>query len=78
MTGESSEGFLTAEQMRSCLFAEMTTTVVDCELNEMLKALDKDNDGKIKVDDFVRLLTSENTIIKEDGEARCADVCIIL
>ena len=79
MTGESSEGVLTAEQMRTCLFAEMRTNYVDIELNEMLKALDQDNDGKIKVDDFVRLLTNENSIIKEDGEnSRCGDSCVIL
>ena len=79
MTGESSEGVLTAEQMRRCLFAEMRTSYVDIELNEMLKALDQDNDGKIKVDDFVRLLTKENSIIKEEGEgSRCSDSCTIL
>ncbi len=79
MTGESPEGVLTAEQMRSCLFAEMRTNIVDTELNEMLRALDKDNDGKVKVDDFVRLLT-DNAIIKEDEVTTyCANFnCAIL
>ena len=79
MTGESAEGVMTAEQIRQCLFAEMRTNLVDLELNEMLKALDQDNDGKIKVDDFIRLLTSENAIIKEEEVACCADLkCVIL
>lgn len=79
MTGETGENEMTAEQMRKCLFAEMRTNLVDLELNEMLKALDQDNDGKIKVDDFVRLLTSENAIIKEDDVVSCADLhCVIL
>ena len=83
MTGESSDGVLTAEQMRRCLFAEMKNNYVDTELNEMLKALDQDNDGKIKVDDFVRLLTNENSIIKDDRDGggsnlRCGDSCVIL
>ena len=57
----------------------MKNNCIDIELNEMLKALDQDNDGKIKVDDFIRLLTQENSIIKEDGgNSRCGDSCIIL
>ena len=57
----------------------MKNNCIDIELNEMLKALDQDNDGKIKVDDFIRLLTQENSIIKEDGgNSRCGDSCVIL
>ena len=79
MVGESStEGVLTAEQMRSCLFAEMRTNCVDVELAEMLTALDLDNDGKVKVDDFVRLLTTENAIIKEADNWNCVEHCTIL
>ena len=79
MVGESSsEGVLTAEQMRQCLFAEMRTNYVDVELAEMLTALDLDNDGKVKVDDFVRLLTTENAIIKETQNWNCVENCIIL
>ena len=79
MVGESStEGVLTAEQMRSCLFAEMRTNYVDVELAEMLTALDLDNDGKVKVDDFVRLLTTENAIIKEADNWNCVEHCTIL
>ena len=75
----NSDGVLTAEQMRTHLFAEMKNNCIDIELNEMLKALDQDNDGKIKVDDFIRLLTQENSIIKEDGgNSRCGDSCVIL
>ena len=60
MTGESSEGVLTAEQMRRCLFAEMRTSYVDIELNEMLKALDQDNDGKVTKEEFVNACLSQN------------------
>ena len=75
----NSDGVLTAEQMRTHLFAEMKNNCIDIELNEMLKALDQDNDGKIKVDDFIRLLTQENSTIKEDGgNSRCGDSCVIL
>ena len=75
----NADGVLTAEQMRTHLFAEMKNNCIDIELNEMLKALDQDNDGKIKVDDFIRLLTQENSIIKEDGgNSRCGDSCVIL
>jgi len=60
------------------------------ELNEMLKALDQDIDGKGKFSDFIRLLTCENFIIKDDrahwskdilgvcrdGSRRCSSSCI--
>ena len=55
----------------------MRSSCVDVELNEMLEALDQDNDGKIKVDDFVRLLTTENAIIKENRWS-CVEKCVIL
>ena len=78
MTGKSSNGVLTTEQMRRCLFVEMRTKYYGIELNEMLKALDQDIDGKGKFSDFIRLLTCENFIIKDDrdGSRRCGSSCI--
>ena len=78
MVGESPEGVMTAEQIRQCLFAEMRSSYVDVELNEMLNALDQDNDGKIKVEDFVRLLTTENAMIKENRWSCGGEKCVIL
>ena len=77
MTAETSDGVLTSEEMRRCLFAEMKTSCAENELKEMLKALDQDNDGKVKMEDFVRLLSTHDSIDVQE-ESSCAEYCVIL
>ncbi len=71
---------MTAEQMKRCLFAEMKTTTAEVELEEMLSALDLDNDGKVRMDDFLRLLATEESLMQEDSNNQnCVDkMCAIL
>jgi Ca2+-binding EF-hand superfamily protein len=78
MAADSSEGVMTAEQMRRCLFAEMKSNCAEVELEEMLLALDLDNDGKVRMDDFVRLLATEHSQLVREETPNCADKCIIL
>ena len=59
MAADSEEEVITAEQMKRCLMcAEVKTTEV--ELEEMLDALDLDHDGKVRMEDFVRLLVTDH------------------
>ena len=69
-----SGGVITADQMkRGLLCAEVKTS--PNELEEMLQALDLDHDGKVHLEDFVRLLVNEQT--NYTSKSSC-DRCLIL
>ena len=78
MAADSSDGVMTAEEMRRYLFSEVKTSYADHELQEMFTALDQDNDGKVKMEDFVRLLATENSVDVQDESPNCAEYCVIL
>ena len=70
---EDSPGVITADQMkRGLLFGEVKTS--QNELDEMLQALDLDHDGKVQLEDFVRLLVNE----QEMAQKSTCDKCVIL
>ena len=78
MAADSSDGVMTADEMRRYLFSEVKTSYADHELQEMFTALDQDNDGKVKMEDFVRLLATENSVDVQDDSPNCAEYCVIL
>ena len=74
MADDSEEGLtITADQMKASLMcAEAKTSEV--EIEEMLKALDLDHDGKVRMDDFVRLLVNDQKFPQQQS----CDKCVIL
>lgn len=81
MAPDSSEGGMTADQMRRCLFSEVKAACSEVELEEMLSALDLDQDGIVRMDDFVRLLATEKKSLlnnEQKSSVNCADKCVIL
>ena len=78
MAADSSDGVMTAEEMRRYFFADLKSSCADNELKDMLKALDQDHDGKVKMEDFVRLLAAEHSVDSQEETSNCTEYCVIL
>ncbi len=67
---------ISAAQMKQSLMrADAGGHTSERELEEMLRALDLDNDGRVQMEDFVRLLVNEQNFPQTTTEC---DKCVLL
>ena len=62
------KGYLSEEDLISCIHG-MDDLVTTAEVDEMMKLADSDHDGKIRYEDFLRLMRTVAEIDKEEAQA---------
>ena len=69
---------ISADQMKhSLMCAEGGKRTTEREVDEMLTELDLDQDGKVKMEDFVRLLVNETNFPPSRSTTSCNRCCVL-
>ena len=68
---------ISADQMKHSLMCAEGGKTTERDVDEMLHELDLDKDGKVKMEDFVRLLVNETNFPPSQSTTSCNRCCIL-